>query len=157
MRLPAAWRGPGSVSLSADAATHTAVPYAPGAFEGWTGAPCEGSKQLECDVSSVMAGEGLPTAVFRPFVLDGIKSLAFGLGYHGGAPNHFMVSLQDGMDAGFTSVPGLESLAPGPGAVRVSVPVHLLPWARGRLPDRGLRRLGQLRDGERRRAEARAA
>ena len=126
-----AWRGPGLVSMSGDGATLTAAPYASGAFEGWDGAPCDGSRELACDVSSVTAGEGLPVAVFRPFAVGGVKSLAFGLGYHGGAPNHFMVSLQDAMGAGFTPVPGLESLAPGSAPARLAVSVHLLPWGLG--------------------------
>ena len=127
----AAWRGPGSVSAPSDGSTRIAVPYAPGAFEGWDGAPCDGSKQPECDVSSVMAGERLPTAVFRPFVPAGIKSLAFGLGYHGADPDHFMVSFRDAPGAGFTPVPGLDEVAPGSGSARLPVSVHLLPWGRG--------------------------
>ena len=119
------------MSTPSDGSTRIAVPYASGAFEEWDGAPCNGSKQPECDVSSVMAGERLPTAVFRPFVVDGIKSLTFGLGYHGEAPDHFMVSLLDVQGSGFTPVPGLERLASDLGPVRISVPVHLLPWGRG--------------------------
>ena len=125
------WRGPGSVSGSGDSATLTAVPYAPGAFERWEGAPCQGSQERTCDVSSVMAGGDLPTAVFHPFVVDGIKSLAFGLGYHGTAPDHFRVSLQDAPDAGFTPVPSLGDLAADSVQARLQVPVHLLPWGRG--------------------------
>ena len=128
---PAAWRGPGSVSASPDGPTHTAVPYVPGAFEGWDGAPCDGSREPACDVSPVMAGEGLPVAVFRPFVVGGIKSLAFGLGYHGDPPDHFEVSFQDGMGSGFTPVPGFDDLAPGSGPARLAVSVHLLPWGVG--------------------------
>ena len=131
LRPPAAWRGPGSVSVSLSGSTHTAVPYAPGAFEGWDGAPCDGSREPACDVSPVMAGEGLPVAVFRPFVVGGIKSLAFGLGYHGDPPDHFEVSFQDAMGAGFTPVPSLGSLAPGSGPARLAVSVHLLPWEVG--------------------------
>ena len=127
----AAWRGPGSVSAPSDGSTRIAVPYAPGAFEGWDGAPCDGSKQPECDVSSVTAGERLPTAAFRPFVPAGIKSLAFGLGYHGEAPDHFMVSFRDAPGTGFTPVPGLDEVAPGSGPARLPVSVHLLPWGRG--------------------------
>ena len=131
LRPPAAWRGPGSVSASPDGPTHTADPYAPGAFEGWVGAPCNASENLACDVSSVMAGEGLPVAVFRPFVVGGIKSLAFGLGYHGDAPDHFMVSFQDAMGTGFTPLPGLQSLVPDSGPARLAVSVHRLPWGLG--------------------------
>ena len=131
LRPPAAWRGPGSVSASPDGPTHTADPYAPGAFEGWDGAPCDGSQEPACDVSSVMAGEGLPVAVFRPFVVGGIKSLAFGLGYHGDAPDHFEVSFRDGPGAGFTPLPSLQSLAPDSGPARLAVSVHLLPWGLG--------------------------
>ena len=78
-----------------------------------------------------MAGEGLPIAVFRPFVVGGIKSLAFGLGYHGVAPDHFEVSFRDGPGAGFTPVPGLQSLAPGSAPARLAVSVHRLPWGLG--------------------------
>ena len=127
-RPPAAWRGPGSVSTSPDGPTHTAVPYAPGAFENWAGAPCDGSAQPECDVSSVADSAGFPAAVFRPFAVGGIKSLAFGLGYHGDPPDHFEVSFRDASGAGFMPVPGLESLAPSSGPARLAVPVHLLPW-----------------------------
>ena len=131
LRPPAAWRGPGSVSASPDGPTHTADPYAPGAFENWDGAPCNGSENLACDVSSVMADEGLPVAVFRPFVVGGIKSLAFGLGYHGDAPDHFMVSFRDAPGAGFTPVPGFDELTPGSGPARLAVSVHRLPWGLG--------------------------
>ena len=129
----AAWSGPGSVSASAPGGrvTHTAVPFAPGTFENWNGAPCNGSTQPECDFSSLMAGASLPAAVFRPFVVDGIKSLAFGLGYHGADPDHFRVSFQDASDAGFTPVPSLERLMPGPELARLSVSVHLLRWSQG--------------------------
>ena len=131
LRPPAAWRGPGSVSASPNGPTHTADPYVPGAFENWDGAPCDGSKELECDVSSVADSEGLPVAVFRPFAVDGIKSLAFGLGYHGADPDHFRVSLLDALGSGFTPVPGLGSLAPGSAPARLAVSVHLLPWGLG--------------------------
>ena len=132
-RPPAAWNGPGSVSVSVSGggATHTAVAYASGALERWTGAPCEGSEGLSCDVSSVMAGEDLPVAVFHPFVVDGIKSLAFGLGYHGDAPNYFRISFQEAMGAGYTPVPSLEELEPGSEPARLAVSVHLLPWKLG--------------------------
>ena len=130
---PAAWRGPGSVSVSVsrNGAVQTAAPFAPGAFERWEGAPCYGSEELTCDVSSVTADEDLPIAVFRPFVGGGAKSLTFGLGYHGDAPDHFRVSFQDAMGTGFTPVPGLESLTPGLEPARLSVSVHLLPWGLG--------------------------
>ena len=132
LRPPAAWRGPGSVSASPNGPTHTADPYVPGAFENWDGAPCDGSQEPACDVSSVMAGEGLPVAVFRPFVVGGIKSLAFGLGYHGDAPDHFEVSFRDDPGAaGFTPVPGFDDLTPGSGPARLPVSVHLLPWGLG--------------------------
>ena len=124
---PGSWRGPGSVSQ--DGATRAAAPYAPGAFERWEGTPCDGSKELACDLSSVMASRALSTALFRPFVVDGIKSLAFGLGYYGTAPDHFRVSFQSGPDAGFTPVLGLESLSSGP--ARLTVSAHLLPWGLG--------------------------
>ena len=127
-RPVAPWRGPGSVSVSPDGSTHTAVPYAPGAFENWAGAPCDGSAQPECDVSSVADSADLPVAVFRPFAVGGIKSLAFGLGYHGADPDHFRVSFRDGMSSGFTPVPSLERLAPDSGPARLAVSVHLLPW-----------------------------
>ena len=151
LRPVTAWSGPGSVSASASGSrvTHTAVPYAPGTFENWNGAPCDGSAQPECDVSSVMASASLPTAVFRPFVVNGIKSLAFGLGYHGADPDHFRVSFQDASGAGFTPVPSLERLMPrsrAGAAFGVRTPVAVEP---GQLPDRGLRRPEQLRDGDR--------
>ena len=130
-RSPAAWRGPGSVSVSPNGPTHTAVPYAPGAFENWAGAPCDGSARPECDVSSVADSARLPVAVFRPFVVGGIKSLAFGLGYHGVAPDHFEVSFQDAPGAGFTPVPSLERLASSSEPARLAVSVHLLPWGVG--------------------------
>ena len=126
----ALWKGPGSVSVSSDGSTLTAVPHAPGAFEGWDGAPCEGLKQLMCDVSSVTAGEDLPVAVFRPFG-GGVKSLVFGFGYPGAAPDHFRVSFQSALGAGFSTVPELEHVAPGAAPARLSVPVHLHPWSRG--------------------------
>ena len=128
---PAPWRGPGSVLVSGDGATHTAVPHAANTFERWEGAPCQGSKNLECDVSSAIAGGDFPAAVFLPFAVDGIKSLAFGLGYHGDAPDHFRVSFQEGMGTGFTPVPGLERLDPDSGPARLAVSVHLLPWGLG--------------------------
>ena len=131
LRPPAAWRGPGSVSVSPDGPTHTADPYAPGTFEGWDGAPCDASENLACDVSSVADSAGLPAAVFRPFAVGGIKSLAFGLGYHGDPPDHFEVSFQDGTGAVFMPVPSLERLAPSSEPARLAVSVHLLPWELG--------------------------
>ena len=130
VRTPATWKGPGSVSMSPDGAVHIAIPYALGAFDRWAGAPCDGSEGLACDVSSVTADEDLPTAVFRPFAI-GVKSLAFGLGYHAGAPDHFRVSFQVAQDAGFTPVPSLGRLAPGLGPARLAVSAHLFPWGRG--------------------------
>ena len=130
VRAPVAWKGPGSVSMSPDGAVHIAIPYALGAFDRWAGAPCDGSEGLACDVSSVMADENLPTAVFRPFAI-GVKSLAFGLGYHAGAPDHFRVSFRVAQDAGFTPVPSLERLVPGLGPARLAVSAHLFPWGRG--------------------------
>ena len=121
--LAATWTGPGAVS--ADGSTLTAVPYLPGAFAGWRGAPCDGSTELECDAS---ASRYTPVAAFRPFVPAGIKSLAFGLGYQGGAPDHFRVSVRDAPGAGFSPAPGLERLAPGLGPVRLPVSAHLLAW-----------------------------
>ena len=118
-----AWTGPGAVS--ADGSTLTAVPYLPNAFAGWRGAPCDGSAELECDASLAAS---TPVAAFRPFVPAGIKSLAFGLGYQGGAPDHFRVSVRDAPDAGFSPVPGLERLAPGLGPARLPVSAHLLAW-----------------------------
>ena len=124
------WQGPGAVTRSGSLLT--AVPYAPGAFEGW-GAPCSDSDELTCDVSSVMP-EDLPTAMFRPFVVDGIKSLAFGLGYPpDDAPHHFQIRFQSGYDRD----PALDlgDLLPGSGQFRarahLQVPVHMLPWGRG--------------------------
>ena len=133
LRPPATWRGPGSVSVSSDGSTHTAAAYAPGAFENWDGAPCDGSTQTACGVSSVMASASLPAAVFRPFVVGGIKSLTFGLGYHyhGDAPHYFSVSLLDAPGAGLTPLPSLERLVPDSGPARLAVSVHLLPWGLG--------------------------
>ena len=119
----ATWTGPGAVS--ADGPALTATPYLPGAFAGWRGAPCDGSTELECDASLAAS---TPVAAFRPFVPAGIKSLAFGLGYQGGAPDHFRVSVRDAPDAGFSPVPGLERLAPGLGPARLPVSAHLLAW-----------------------------
>ena len=73
------WVGPGAVREN-DLAL-TAVPYADGAFEGWQGGDCDGSTAPACMRPD--SGSGYPVAVFRPFVAAGIKSLAFGLGYHG--------------------------------------------------------------------------
>ena len=138
----AAWRGPGSVSvsLSGGSVMHTAVPYAAGAFEGWVGneLPSGCLKALACDVSLLRPrqraiGPNLPVAMFRPFVVDGIKSLAFGLGYHGADPDHLRVFFQDAPSAGFTPVAGLGDLRPDavPALARLQVPVHLWPWDRG--------------------------
>ena len=125
---PAApWKGPGSVSVSSDGATLTAVPYAPGAFERWEGAPCDGSTYPVCALSSP---RDEAVAVFRPFG-GGVKSLVFGFGYPGTAPDHFKVSFQSALGAGFSAVPGLERVAPGAAPARLSVPVHLHPWSRG--------------------------
>ena len=122
------WMGPGLVSASADGATLTALPYAPGAFDEWRGAPCDGAQDLVCAISS--ASDELPVAVFHPFTV-GIKALVFGLGYQGDAPDHFKVSFQDAPGSGFSSVSGLESLALGAVPARLSVPAHLHPWSQG--------------------------
>ena len=129
------WQGPGAVTRGGSLLT--AVPYAPGALEGW-GAPCSDSDELTCDVSSVMPGEDLPTAMFRPFVVDGIKSLAFGLGYPpNDARHHFKILFQTNMGGGYDRDPALDlgDLLPGSGQFRarahLQVPVHMLPWGRG--------------------------
>ena len=121
------WVGPGAVSENGLALT--AVPYADGAFEKWQGGNCDGSTAPACMRSD--SGSGHPVAVFRPFVVGGIKSLAFGLGYHGDPPDHFRVSFQDASGAGFTPVPSLERLTPSSEPVRLAVPVHLLSWGLG--------------------------
>ena len=123
---PFSWTGPGAVL--ADGAALTAVPYAPGAFVEWSGAPCDGSTELECDASGPTSA---PTAAFRPFVAGGIKSLAFGLGYHGADPDHFRVSFRRAPGDGFSPVPGFERLAPGASLFQLPVSVHLLPWSQG--------------------------
>ena len=139
---PVAWMGPGSVSvsLSGGKVMHTAVPYAAGAFEGWVGneLPSGCLRALACDVSLLSPRDlgtnpNLAVAMFRPFVVDGIKSLAFGLGYHGADPDHLRVFFQDAPNAGFTPVAGLGDLRPDavPALARLQVPVHLLPWGRG--------------------------
>ena len=125
----AAWLGPGSVTVSADGATRTAVPHAPGAFVGWRGAPCDGSAQPVCGVSALADGAGAPVAEFRPLVADDIKSLSFGLGYAGPAPDHYQVSLRKAPGAGF--VPVLDGIDPAAGAARLEVSAHLLPWGAG--------------------------
>ena len=156
-RLPAPWRGPGSVTVPPDRAAHIAVPYVQGAFDEWVGAPCDGSKGLECDVSEVAPSEGLPVAVFRPFAAGGIKSLAFGLGYHSGEPNHFQVSFQGAMGGGFTPVPSLQNLDPDSGPARLSVSVHLFPWGLGAYLTEACDGLGgcvAARDGQRTLAQA---
>ena len=102
-----------------------------GAFEGRAGASCGGSEGPSCDASPVIAGEILPAAAFRPFTVDGIKSLAFWPGRHGGAPDHFRISFRDAPGTGFTPVPGLMELAPGAAPARLAVSVHLLPWGLG--------------------------
>ena len=157
LRPPAAWRGPGSVSTSPDGPTHTADPYAPGAFEEWDGAPCDGSQEPACDVSSVADSEGLPVAVFRPFAVGGIKSLAFGLGLPRRPPGPFRGLLPGRHGLRLHAGPGPRAPGARLGAgtacgVRASAPLGA-----GRLHDRGLRRREQLRDGGRRRAaDARA-
>ena len=118
---PFDWTGPGSVSAAG--ATLTAVAHAAGAFIGWRSGPCEGSSTPVCDV----AGAGVVPAVaaFHPFVVDGIKSLSFGLGYRSGAASHFRVSIGS---SGGGYVPALDGLDPAESAVHLSAPVHLLAW-----------------------------
>ena len=121
------WVGPGFVSPGGSRLT--AVPYAPDAFVEWRGAPCDGSAALGCDVSALPEDKAAPVAVFRPFVANGIKSLAFGLGYAGPAPDHYQVSLRKAPGAGF--VPVLDGIDPAAGAARLEVSAHLLPWGLG--------------------------
>ena len=125
--LDVSWEGPGAVTKAGSMLT--AVPYADGAFREWQGAPCDGSTAAVCEG----IGPAAPTAAFHPFVVGGIKSLAFGLGYHGADPDHFSISFQSGMDAGYDPVTGLDDLLPGSlhALARLQVPVHLLPWGVG--------------------------
>ena len=113
--------------MLADGSALTAVPYRRGAFERWEGAPCDGSTELECDASGPAS---TPTAVFRPFVAGGIKSLAFGLGYQA-VPDHFRIGFRRAPGVGFSPVPGLDRLDPGASLVQLPVSVHLLRWSQG--------------------------
>ncbi len=118
------WRGPGAVAY--DGATATAVPYVPTAFDSWTEGPCVGSSEPACDVSTAI---GNAVAEFLPFAADGVKSLAFGLGYDiVPQPNHYRVSSQVG-SASATPLPGLVRLAAGPAFTRLLLPSLLtVPW-----------------------------
>ena len=126
---PVAWKGPGSVSMDGNALI--AAPYAPGAFERWEGAPCDGAADPVCELPEADAPAAMPAAAFRPFVVAGVKSLAFGLGYPEAAGSHFRVRARDAPDAGLSPVPGLERLDPGTGPALLEVSVHLLPWGLG--------------------------
>ena len=124
--------GPGAHSFLEGFGLITAVPYLPEAFKDWSG-DCEPgpSQPLECFVT----GESTVTVMFHPFLLDGIKSLAFGLGYQDEAPGYFKVSVQTPDDV--MEAFRFERLDPNPdpnpalNLKRLSVPVHLLPWGLG--------------------------
>ena len=126
---PVSWKGPGSVSI--DGTALVAVPYAPGAFERWEGAPCDGAAGPVCELPGADAPAAMPTAVFRPFVVAGVKSLAFGLGYQKVAGSHFRVCSRDAPGAGLSPVPGLGRLPPGAEPALLEASVHLLPWGLG--------------------------
>ena len=126
---PVAWKGPGSVSMDRNALI--AAPDAPGAFERWEGAPCDGAADPVCELPGADAPAAMPAAAFRPFVVAGVKSLAFGLGYPETAGSHFRVRARDAPDAGLSPVPGLERLDPGAEPALLEVSVHLLPWGLG--------------------------
>ena len=79
LRPPAAWRGPGSVSASPDGPTHTADPYAPGAFENWDGTPCDGSersgmRRLLGDGRRRLAGRRVPPVRGRRHQVAGLRA-----------------------------------------------------------------------------------
>ncbi len=121
------WTGPGAVRLDGGTIA-TAVPYAPGAFIGWTAGPCAGSTALACDAS---AASSSAVAAFRPFTVAGIKALAFGLGYNlNPQPAHYMVSGQPRAGFGFTVVPGLERIVPAQGqtSTTLALSLHALRW-----------------------------
>ena len=136
---PAAWKGPGSVSMEGNSLI--AAPYAPGAFERWEGAPCDGVADPVCELPETTgpAAElpeaatptAMPVASFRPFVVAGVKSLAFGLGYHKAAGSRFRVRARGALGTSLSPVPGLERLDPGGPPARLEVSVHLLPWGLG--------------------------
>ncbi len=126
----ASWIGPGEVSVSSDGAIATAVPYADGAFVRWTTGPCAGSAEPACDISTAT---GITTAEFLPFVADGAKALAFGLGYDiDPPPAYYQVLLEPSLNSGFTAVDGLEMVDPAnqPNAAlaRLELPSLLLSW-----------------------------
>ena len=120
------WIGPGLVTR--ESTILLATPYARGAFLGWQGEPCDGSAATTCAIPSLPQDAAWPVAAFRPFVVDGVKSLLFGLNYHALPPSHFMVSLREAPGAVFSAVPGLGELSPGLEPARLAVSVHLLPW-----------------------------
>ncbi len=124
------WIGPGEVSVSSDGSMATAVPYADGAFVRWTAGPCAGSTEPACDIS---AATGTTIAEFLPFVADGAKALAFGLGYNiDPPPAYYQVLLEPSLNSGFTAVDGLEMVDPAnqPNAAlaRLELPSLLLSW-----------------------------
>ena len=128
------WQGPGSVAADVGRAALVADPYAPGAFAGWRGAPCDGSAALECDLSAASGDDPLPAAAFRPFVAD-VGSIVFGLGYQTAAqaepPLGFQVLFDEGGGAGFIRV--LNDIAPAGDSARLAVPDTLAhPWGAGR-------------------------
>ena len=126
------WRGPGSVAADVDRAALVAAPYAPGAFAGWNGAPCDGSAALECDLSATSGDDPLPTAAFRPFVAD-VGSVVFGLGYQAAAQAEPPLGFQVLFDDGTGFAPALEGIAPAGDSARLAVPDTLAhPWGAGR-------------------------
>ena len=127
---PFTWIGPGLVRK--DGLSLVAVPYAEGAFAEWQGFPCDGSAATRCDLFAALAAPSVPVAAFHPFVVAGIKSLAFGLGYDGSAGDRFRILREHAPGAGFTALddaPGfVNNLSAEAGLARISVPVHLLAW-----------------------------
>ena len=123
------WVGPGLVVQ--ESVILYATPYARGAFLGWRGGACDGSAETLCVNVPLPQDAAWPVAAFRPFVVDGVKSLVFGLNYHARPPSHLKVSFRGGPGAGFSAVPGLGELSPGLESARLAVSVHLLEWGSG--------------------------
>ena len=123
---PGAWKGPGLVSMDG-----TARIAAPGAFERWEGAPCDGATDPVCELPKATSPAAMPTASFRPFAVAGAKPPAFGLGHPEAAGSHFRVRSRDAPGTGPSPVPGLGGLGPGAEPVRLEAPARLLPWGFG--------------------------
>ena len=145
------WQGPGSVTADVGRAALVADPYAPGAFAGWNGAPCDGSAALECDLSATSGDDPLPAAAFRPFVAD-VGSIVFGLGYQTAAQAEPPLGFQVLFDEGGGFAPVLEGIAPAGASARLAVPDTLAhPWGAGRYRTEacdGQGRCAPLPDGE---------